>query len=109
MCMWVQMMPKRGDTMFPERISHDSLDLLASVGGLNPFIMVPCPYARLDWRGCPNILFTPNEPLDDRGNITILFLLNCVMKLSNYYCVPVYILQTLALLMVMRCRIHHMI
>jgi len=38
-----------------------------------------------------------------------LFLLNCVMKLSNYCCVLVYILQTLALLMVRRCQIHHMI
>ena len=38
-----------------------------------------------------------------------LFLLNCVMKLSNYCCVLVYILQTLALLMAMRCQIHHMI
>ena len=31
------------------------------------------------------------------------------MKLSNYYCVLVYILQTLGILMVMRCWIHHMI
>ena len=38
-----------------------------------------------------------------------LFLLNCVMKLYNYCCLLVYILQTLALLMAMRCRIHHMI
>ena len=74
MRMWGQMMPKRGDSMFPARISHDSLDLLDSVGGLHPFIMVPCPYAGLDWRGCPNILFTPNELPDDRGNITVLFL-----------------------------------
>ena len=38
-----------------------------------------------------------------------LFLLNCVMKLYNYYCVLVYILQTLALLMARRCWHHHMI
>ena len=38
-----------------------------------------------------------------------LFLLNYVMKLSNYFCVLVYILQTLGILMEMRCRIHHMI
>ena len=38
-----------------------------------------------------------------------LFLLNCVMKLSNYCCVLVYILQTLALLMATTCRHHHMI
>ena len=48
MHMWGQMMPKRGDTMFPAKISHDALDLLASVDRLHPFIMVPCPYVRLD-------------------------------------------------------------
>ena len=74
MHMWGQMMPKRGDTMFPARISHDALDLLANFYGLNPFIMVPCPYAGLVWRGCPNILFTPPESPDDRGNITVLFI-----------------------------------
>ena len=50
MHMWGKMMSKRGETMFPARISHDALDLLASVDDqLHPFIMVPCPYARLDW------------------------------------------------------------
>ena len=73
MHMWGQMMPKRGETMFPAKISHDALDLLASVDELHPFIMVPCPYAGLDWRGCANILFTNDEPLDDRGNIIVLF------------------------------------
>ena len=80
MYMWGQMMPKRGETMFPYRILHDTLDLLASVDELHPFIMVPCPYAGLDWRGCANILFTYDEPLDDRGNITFLFIiiLTCI-------------------------------
>ena len=85
MHMWGEMMPKRGDTMFPMRISHDSLDLLASVGGLHPFIMVPCPYAGLDWRGCPNILFTLGETLDDRGNITILFIFILTGSLNCFY------------------------
>ena len=76
MHMWGQMMPKRGDTLFPARISHDSLDLLASVDGLHPFILVPCPYASLDWQGCPNILFRADEPPDDRGNINVLFISN---------------------------------
>ena len=74
MHMWGQMMLKRGDTLFPARISHDSLDLLASVERLHPFILVPCPYAGLDWRGCLNILFTADEPLDDGGNFTVLFI-----------------------------------
>ena len=41
MHMWGKMMPKRGDTMFLARISHDALDLLASVDRLHPFILVP--------------------------------------------------------------------
>ena len=49
MHMWGQMMPKRGETVFQARILHDALELLASVDKLYPFIMVPCPYARLDW------------------------------------------------------------
>ena len=85
MRMWGQIMPKRGDTMFLARISHDLLDLLANVGGLHPFIMVPCPYARLDWRGCPNILFTPDEPPDDRGNITVLFIFIITCSLTCFY------------------------
>ena len=71
--MWGQMMPKRGETEFSARISHDALELLASVDELHPFIMVPCPYAGLDWQGFPNILFTDDELPDDRGNITVLF------------------------------------
>ena len=73
MHMWGQMMPKRGETMFPASISHDALDLLASVDELHPFIMVPYPYAGLDWRGCTNILFTWDESLDVRGNIIVFF------------------------------------
>ena len=38
-----------------------------------------------------------------------LFLLNFVIKSSNYCCVLVYILQTLALLMARRFRHHHLI
>ena len=86
MHMWGQMMPKRGDTMFPARISHDALDLLASIDGLHPFILVPCPYAGLYWRGCPNILFTDDEPPDDRDNISIvlfIFILTC--SLTCFY------------------------
>ena len=109
-----------GKTEFSVRISHDALELLASVDE-HPFIMVPCPYAGLGWRGCANILFKSHEPLDDRGNITVLyiqiysnmffnlFLLNCLMKLSNYCCVLTYIFYTLGYLMLMRCHHHKMI
>ena len=85
MHMWGQMMPKRGETMFPARISHDALDLLASVVELHLFIMVPCLYAVLDWRGCAKILFTSDEPLDDRGNITVLFIFILTCSLTCFY------------------------
>ena len=77
-------MPKRGETMFPARISNDALELLASVHK-HPFIMVPYPYAGLDWRGCANILFTVDEPPDDRGNITILFKFILTCFLTCFY------------------------
>ena len=85
MHMWGQMMPNRAETVFPTKISHDSLELIASVNELHPFIMVPCPYARLDWRGCANIIFTTDEPLDDRGNITVLFIFILTCSLTCFY------------------------
>ena len=72
MQMWGQMMPKRGLSNYPSRISIDALELLAS-GDDNSFFLVPCPYAGLDWRGCTNILFRQDESMDDRGNISVLF------------------------------------
>ena len=66
------MMPKRGESDFSARISHDALELLSNVDD-HAFFLVPCPYATLDWRGCANILFTDDEPPDDIVNITILF------------------------------------
>ena len=67
MQMWGQMMPKKGESKFYVRISHDAPELLASVDE-HPFILVPYTYAGLDWRGCANILITYDEPLVDRGN-----------------------------------------
>ena len=77
-------MPKRGETEFSMRISHDALELLASVDE-HPFIMVPCPYAGLDWRGCANILFTDDEPPDERGNIIVLFKFILTCTLTCFY------------------------
>ena len=77
-------MPKRGENVFPTRISHDALELLASVDD-HPFIMVPYPYAGLDWRGCANILFIDDEPSEDRGNITVLFNFILTCSLTCFY------------------------
>ena len=84
MHMWGQMMPKRGDTEFFARISQDALELLASVDE-HPFVMVPCPYAGLDWRGCASILFTDHELPNDRGNITVLFIFILTCSLTCFY------------------------
>ena len=79
-----QMMPKREETLFPARISDEALGLLANVFE-HPFIMVSCCYVGLDWRGCANILFTDDEPPDDRGNITALFKFILTFSLTCFY------------------------
>jgi hypothetical protein len=61
-----------GMTKISPKISPDALGLLANEAD-HMFVMVSCPYVGLDWRGCMNILFTPDETLDDRGNISVLF------------------------------------
>ena len=70
--MWGHMMPKRGESDFSTRISPDTLELLSSVDD-HSFILVPCPYVGLVWRGCVNILLTQDELSDARGNISVFF------------------------------------
>ena len=77
-------MPKRGETEFSVRISHDALKLLASVDD-HPFVMVSCPYVGLDWQGCANILFRDDELLDDRYNIIVLFKFILTCYLTCFY------------------------
>lgn len=77
-------MPKREESIFLARISNDALELLDSVDE-HPFIMVPYHYVGLDWRGCANILFTADEPLDDRSNITVLFKFILTCSLTCFY------------------------
>ena len=76
-------MPKRGESVFSTRISHDALELLASVDD-HPFV-VPYPYACLDWPGCANILFTYDESVDDRGNSIVLFKFILTCSLTCFY------------------------
>lgn len=75
------MMPKRGELDFYMRILQDALDFLASVDQ-RPFVLVPYPYAHLDWKECAKIVFTDDEPPDDRSNITIFlkFILTCYLN-----------------------------
>ena len=86
--MWGQMMPKRGESDFFARISHDALEFLSSVDD-HTFVLMPCPYVGLDWRGCSNILFTQDELPDARGNISVFFKfiltrsLTCFIKRFN--------------------------
>jgi len=72
MHMWGKMMPKRGQLKFSARISTNALGILASEVD-HMFMMVSCPYVGLDWRGCMNMIFTPDEPPYARGNISVLF------------------------------------
>ena len=48
MHMWGKMMPNRGQSNFPARISPDGLQFLSS-GDDHSFVRVPCMYASLDW------------------------------------------------------------
>ena len=84
MKMWGQMMPKRDESYFSTRISHDVLKLLSSVDD-HAFVLVTCPYAGLDWRGCANILFTVDEPLYERGNISVFFKFILTRSLTCFY------------------------
>ena len=84
MHMWGQMMPKRGESEFSARISHNALELLASVDE-HAFILVRCSYAGLDWRGCANILFIDDDFPDDRVNISVFFKFILTCSLTCFY------------------------
>lgn len=55
--MWGELMPKRGQLEYPTKISAKELGLLASEDD-NMFVLVLCPYVRMDWRHCPNIEYS---------------------------------------------------
>lgn len=67
-----QMMPKRDLPEYLARISAKALVLLTSEDD-HAFVALNFPYVGIDWRQCPNILFTAAEPLNDKGNINVLF------------------------------------
>lgn len=70
--MWGEMIPKRAQPKYLARISPEALQLLASEAD-HMFIMVSCTYAGMDWKQCPNILFTEAKPADGRVNINVFF------------------------------------
>jgi hypothetical protein len=53
-------------------VGRDVCDFLAREDNL-VLDIVQYPYVGMDWRGCPNILFTTIEPPDERGNIIVMF------------------------------------
>jgi len=68
--MWGHMIPKRGLLEYPTKISLEAFTLLVSEDD-HVFVTLAFLYARIDWRGCPNILFIEAEPPDDRGNLSV--------------------------------------
>lgn len=52
MHMWGEMMPKRGCLEFLANIFNDALGLLANEADYM-FIIVSCPYTRMDWDTAP--------------------------------------------------------
>ena len=59
----------------PDISARITVDVIEMLGNEDPPIlsMVPYPYIGLDRRGCPNILFTWDEPSDDTGKFSIMF------------------------------------
>jgi hypothetical protein len=68
MHIWGEMILKRGMPNFPTGTSRQALHLLSSEED-HFFMMASCPYKRMDWQGCLNILFIEDETPDDRGKI----------------------------------------
>ena len=83
MRMWGEMSPKRGKPELPVSITLDALEMLAREDD-HALDMVPYPYVGMDWRGCPEIFFTPDEPPHERGNINVMFkLLHFILFVLN--------------------------
>ena len=51
------------------------MDVIEMLGREDPprLDMILYPYVSLDWRGCANILFTQDEPMDDIGEFNVMF------------------------------------
>jgi hypothetical protein len=77
-----KLIPKRGQYKFLiSPVGREVCDLLASED--NPVLNIAeYPYTRMDWRGCPNILFTTTQPTYERGNIIVMF---CINLVSYFY------------------------
>jgi hypothetical protein len=86
MHMWGEMMPKRGMPDFPARISREALQLLASEAD-HVFVMVSCPYVGMDWRGCPNILFTwmSHQMIEVRFKLILYFHFIVLLNSNKFY------------------------
>ena len=70
MGMWGKLFSKRGPPKWPcILVNREICDFLAKEDN----IILDLVYVGMDWRGFPNILFTIVEPLDERGNIIIMF------------------------------------
>ena len=77
MRMWGQLFTKTSQSEWPcIPVDKEICDLLDGVEDPILLELVLYPYVGMDWRGCENIHFTEDEPLDDRGNIIFIFSLN---------------------------------
>jgi hypothetical protein len=66
------MMPKRGQYEYLiTLVGRSTIDFLSSDDDYVEIVEYPC--AGIDWRGCPNNLFTTEELADERGNIIVMF------------------------------------
>ena len=72
MYMWWETMPKRGHSDFPTRITPKVLEMLSNEDD-HALDIVSYPYVGLEWRVWHVITFTQDEPLNERGNISVMF------------------------------------
>ena len=72
MHMWGKMMPKRGQSYFPARITVDVLDMIG-VEEQPRLDMDAYPHVGLEWRAVYQHLLHLCKPLDDRGKFNVMF------------------------------------
>jgi len=68
-----KLIPKRGQSKFPITLVGKELFDLFSSKCDHALDIVEYMYVWIDWRACPNILFTTEELESDRGNIIVIF------------------------------------
>jgi hypothetical protein len=74
--MWVQMFPKSSQLEFLCGVVGAIVIVVLGSEDDHVLKLVQYPYARMDWWSCVNNLFIIAKPLDHRGSIIMIFVLD---------------------------------